>query len=490
MKLRRLLTLALAAAFVFVAPMTAKADTTEETGWKQNDKGWWYEYGVDENGTTLFYTDGVYPIDDPKTEDVEEKYYFNKEGYMQTGWIYHTEEGTGYTYDENGNKVEYANNYSYWLYADAKGVIQTGWEQIGGNWYYFNSWGQMYEDGTRGIWEGEGEDAKEVLYHFSPSGEMTTGWYYHWNEDYGYGSWYYSASNGAVYTGWQNLGGAWYYFDNNTGAMAERERIYDNENDVWYWFRADGTMVTGWHNYAGSNSIYGNWVYCNADGTAYDGWLYSGGAWYYLVNGDMITDKYICVDEYKDADGNTVTDVYYEWGAYGTVANYYVGRDGKMITGWYNASSKSVNSSNTAWMYANADGTITEQWVKSGNDWYFIDSWGDMVADRVEYCVVEGEKSPQREDYTSWDEYYAALSKWQDAHYYVFDASGKMLTNTWYTSENSNGTNWYYADANGNGHNGWVQTKGLWYYCVNGVMQRNTYVEGGYWVNADGVWVQ
>lgn len=485
MKLRRLLTLALAAAFLFVAPMTAKADTTEETGWKQNDKGWWYEY-VDENGETAFYNDGPQYI----AED-EAWYFFDELGYMQTGWIYAAVENTYEDYQ--GNEIK--DNQYYWYYANSKGELARGWQMIDGNWYYFadpeaNGWWygmpcSMYEDGTYGILEGEGEDAEEVLYHFAPSGEMTTGWYYHTNETYGYGQWYYSAQNGVVYTGWQNLGGAWYYFSEYSGYMYADTSWsdYDEETDSYdtYWFRADGTMVTGWYNRAGSNSIYGDWVYCNADGTAVDGWMWGGDAWYYLEDGMMAQDQYIYTYKEVEEDGY----------AYQTVdKKYYVGRDGKMITGWYDDSYKSANYSYTSWMYANADGTIEEQWVKSGNDWYFINSYGEMVADGRYYCVVEGEKTPERKDYDSYDSYYAALVNWQRAHYYIFDASGKMVTNTWYTSEDSWGTDWYYADANGNGYTGWVQTNGLWYYCSYGVMQRDTYVPGGYYVNADGVWVQ
>ncbi|GLB31107.1 hypothetical protein LAD12857_30300 [Lacrimispora amygdalina] len=56
----------LAAAF----SMTAYA-----ADWKNNDKGWWYQYD-----------DGTYPVN--KLEKIGEYwYYFNEAGYAQSGWV-------------------------------------------------------------------------------------------------------------------------------------------------------------------------------------------------------------------------------------------------------------------------------------------------------------------------------------------------------------------------------------------------------------------
>lgn len=485
MKLRRLLTLALALAFVFVAPSVAKADETAR-GWVQDSKGWWYEY-TDENGNLSYYKDDIYYIDIPETEDVYEAYYFNKDGYMVTGWFEYTYEND-YS-NPDGTVVK--SNHTCWMYADSKGVLQTGWEKINGSWYYFSGF-EMIDDCSYGIWDPETEEY--TYYHFAPTGEMTTDWYFHENDGYGY--WYYSDANGVVVDGWKQFGATWYYFD--MGRMYANQWLYeasdvlDEEGNVIdvehtrYYFDSEGRMVTGWYNRAGSNSNYGSWVYCDEYGKAYDGWLSSGGKWYYIEDGYMVTDMYICTDEYEDGTLYEYTD----YGAYGTYSNYYVGRDGAMITGWYDNSYSSAISTNKAWKYANADGTIEAQWVKSGNDWYFVDSDGDMVRDGKYYAVAEDEKAPVREDYDSWEAYYDAQDAWERAHWYIFDASGKMVTNAWYKTTDTYGTTWLYADANGNGYTGWVQDAGKWYYCYEGEMLTNTYVPGGYYVGADGVWVQ
>lgn len=67
---------------------------------------------------------------------------------------------------------------------DASGVMLTGWQKVGGTWYYLKS-----------------------------SGAMATGW-----QKLG-GTWYYLKASGAMAKGWYKVGGKWYY-SNSSGAMA------------------------------------------------------------------------------------------------------------------------------------------------------------------------------------------------------------------------------------------------------------------------------
>ena len=46
---------------------------------------------------------------------------------------------------------------------------------------------------------------------------------------------------------------------------------------------------------------------------------------------------------------------------------YYMGRDGRMVSGWYDCSEKSANYSSTRWMYFNADGMVKPE-AKSLSD--------------------------------------------------------------------------------------------------------------------------
>ena len=75
-----------------------------------------------------------------------------------------------------------------------------GWQNIGGNWYYFAS-----------------------------NGAMQTGWVLENN------IWYYMSVNGQMLTGWQIVGDDWYYFD-GSGAMAVDAWIggyYVHSNGAW-----------------------------------------------------------------------------------------------------------------------------------------------------------------------------------------------------------------------------------------------------------------
>ena len=98
----------------------------------------------------------------------------------------------------------HCNDYGEWTYVNAWFDDVTGWQQIGGNWYYFRGDGVM-ETGWRlyGHWYDLGSD-----------GAMRTGWV---KDD---GDWYYLGGDGAMRTGWQCVSGSWYYLFPSSGRMA------------------------------------------------------------------------------------------------------------------------------------------------------------------------------------------------------------------------------------------------------------------------------
>ena len=153
--------------------------------WKKDSTGWWYRW-----------SDGTYPAG--KFENIGGKtYYFNKAGYMVTGWQY------------IGGK---------WYYFNSDGAMRTGWLYDGGAWYYLNG-----------------------------SGVMVTGL-----QRIG-GIGYYFNRSGAMQTGWQYIGGKWYYFD-GSGAMAVNRWVGD------YYLTGNGVMATNtWIGkyYVGSD---GKWI--------------------------------------------------------------------------------------------------------------------------------------------------------------------------------------------------------------------------------------
>lgn len=136
--------------------------------WKQNKKGWWYEY-----------SDGSYAKETFVTIN-NKTYYFNKNGYMVTGW------------KQIKNK---------WYYFGSNGAMKTGWVKSGNKWYYMNAKnGQM----TVGwlYW-------KNKYYYLNSSGTMRTGWLYLKNK------YYYFNSDGQMMTGWISWKGNNYYTNSN-----------------------------------------------------------------------------------------------------------------------------------------------------------------------------------------------------------------------------------------------------------------------------------
>lgn len=79
----------------------------------------------------------------------------------------------------------------------------SGWQQNGGNWYYFDG-----------------------------SGVMSTNW------EKVNGAWYYFSTDGAMRTSWQKVSGAWYYMDNSGAMQTDWKKI----SNAWYYFNGDGVM--------------------------------------------------------------------------------------------------------------------------------------------------------------------------------------------------------------------------------------------------------
>ena len=131
-------------------------------------------------------------------------YFFNEQGFMQTGW------------------VEFAEG---WRYFAEDGKMVTGWLQIGNAWYYLApETGIMFDDGLHTI--------GKSTYYFYDWGGMASDW---WYEDEA-GNWYFFGGSGAMKTAqWLEWKGDWYYLT-ESGRMAVDTEIggyYVNASGVW-----------------------------------------------------------------------------------------------------------------------------------------------------------------------------------------------------------------------------------------------------------------
>ena len=131
-------------------------------------------------------------------------YFFNEQGFMQTGW------------------VEFAEG---WRYFAEDGKMVTGWLQIGNAWYYLDpETGLMFNDGLHTI--------GKSTYYFYDWGGMASDW---WYEDEA-GDWYFFGGSGAMKAAqWLEWKGDWYYLT-ESGRMAVDTEIggyYVNASGVW-----------------------------------------------------------------------------------------------------------------------------------------------------------------------------------------------------------------------------------------------------------------
>ncbi|SCW30688.1 Glucan-binding domain-containing protein (YG repeat) [Ruminococcaceae bacterium YRB3002] len=249
------------------------------------------------------------------------------------------------------------NDWRYYISADE--YVVNDWRYIGGSWYYFDGDGFMLED----TWEKL--DGK--LYHFGKSGAMDKNkWIdcgaFDWIEDVEYVDsdwvgeykgkrlWRYVGSDGAAFTGWKKIKGAWYYF--------EEDEYYEEELGLMYYCWHWDKNLKAYYNFDGNgkyrkNTWYkweGDWYYFGSDGLACTGWNKINKKWYYFEPGEA----------------NMWTGIREIGGKY-----YYLASSGEMRTGWIGYTTL---GNTKQWYYAGSDGALYQnQWLKSNGIWYFFD---------------------------------------------------------------------------------------------------------------------
>lgn len=186
-----------------------------------------------------------------------------------------------HTYSGGPGTIGYYNpNYPGITPANGNRWVSTsrGWRyQFGNGTYAYNGWQQI----------------NGQYYFFDSSGYMMTGWL---RLDNG---WYYlDVNSGAMQTGWELVNGKWYYMDSN-GLMQVGWR---NINNKWYYLNLDGAMVTGW------NYINDRWYYMDESGAMQsNGWFQINGKMYYLdSNGAMYANAFTPDGHYVDSSGAMV----------------------------------------------------------------------------------------------------------------------------------------------------------------------------------------
>ena len=367
--------------------------------------------------------------------------------------------------------------------------------------------------------------------------ERTDGW--HFNDD---GRVYY-VRDGEILTGWQEIDGEVYYFDDK-GFMHRDSVVYiydpDTDTRYAYCFDKDGHMVVGWY-----EDLWSNHYYYLEDGKAADGLLTVDGVLHYFCyDGKMYCDmaiidegsnRFIFIDEAGTAEmANEVQEGWNDVCGY----KYYI-ENGSPVSGWKIIDEKTYCFRYDGRMYAgilafvyNGDhgsdryyfdenGQYVTGWFPYGGDMYYFgsdgkgakylntingksyyfdngrmrvneiiyDHWsGRMIAVGPDGVVVH---TPLRED--GWnqvgDKWFYLKNKEPvqglmtiDRKQYYFYSNGEMAANTTITDDQTGRIYVVGSDGVIKRDSGWHQdSSGKWYYVLN-----NTDVAG--WQQISGKW--
>lgn len=304
---------------------------------KPKKEGWYQE-----NYHWRFYQDNQPAVN---WKQIQGKwYYFDQDGNRLHSTVY-----KGYAFDQDGVMVEnsWTNLDNQWYYADPSGrLAQNSWKKINGSWYYFDQTGSMLSntsvDGylltkSGAMAEKGWIKLDQNWYYVTPSSRISQDKWEKIN-----GSWYYFDKNGLMLS--QTTIGA--YLLGDSGAMAENSWVRINENwyyanaygkysqdkwekinGSWYAFEQNGVMLSNqWkesYYLKASGAMaekewifdksYNSWFYLKADGRyANQEWI---GAYYlksggYMAKNEWIYDNYYKARYYLDDSGHYVSGTY------------------------------------------------------------------------------------------------------------------------------------------------------------------------------------
>ncbi|MBR6484785.1 MAG: hypothetical protein IKT14_07165, partial [Clostridiales bacterium] len=367
---------------------------------------------VDENGKR--YKEGDTYVKNDWRDIGGKTYYFNYQGYATTG--FYTEDNQFYIFDEEGvMQTGWCQLDGRWYYLNpTTGAAYRGWQTIGGKKYYFNDYAYqpyMYADMVSQI---NGE-----YYMFGSNGAMLTGFQKTNVYDEFSSVCYFDPETGIRVSGWKKIDGKYYYFGGYNDAMYKNS--IQSIDDKYYCFGEDGALKTGWQSETDSYNGTLKWYYFTTKG-AYTGWHNISGKWYYFQeNTGSYSSK-----PYMRTGSCTIDE-----------KRYLFDENGVMQTGWVDAS---PSDDYHMWYYYDPEtGAAPTGWKSIGGKWYYFSDYGSV---RTGIIFIDGS-------------------------YYSFDSNGAMQKNKWINLKEYYGyyeDTWLYFGSNGKAVTGWNQIGGKWYY--------------------------
>ena len=409
---------------------TATADTNSET----NVTGG--QYYRDEYGHWHYKDASGKDLTGPQTIDGV-KVYFTPGGVQVKGefaW-------DGHYYDKDSGALvtnKFVDSYSITYYLDENGNKVIGPKEINGVWYYFNQYGEQVKDRFASDDRYYDENGKQV--------DFGTNRYFELN-----GKWYYAGNDGAILKGPQTIDGVKVYFDQG-GVQVKGYFVKDStDNNERYYDKDSGALATNqyiiaYNPYRHRNERY----YVNDQGIRLTGPQTIDGKQVYFdkYEGCQVFDNFGDDGYFYDQDGNRV-----DLGAnrYVQIRDnwYYVGNDGKILTGehiidgahvYFEYGGKQVKGDfdyKNQFHDKDSGNLVTNRFVTVKDKTYFIGAdskaiKGATVIDNIEYFFDEKTGAQVKGNFASNKKYYNSTT-------------GALVTNSYVQVDND----WYYVDAQG-----------------------------------------
>ena len=325
----------------------------------------------------------------------------------------------GHYYDKDSGALvtnKFVEEYGRTYYVDENGNKAIGSKEINGAWNYFDKHGEL------------------ITNNFAPDGRYYDK--YGKQVDFGRnryfelnGEWYYAGNDGAILKGPQTIDGVKVYFHQN-GIQAKGYFVKDEEdNKSRYYDKDTGALAT--NQYVIAYNPYKHRIeryYVNDQGIRLTGPQTIDGKQVYFdtYEGSQVFDNFADDGYFYDQDGNRVdlgTNRYVQvkgnW--------YYVGDDGKILTGehiidgahvYFEYGGKQVKGDfdyNKQFHDKDSGNLVTNRFVTVKDKTYFIggDSKaikGATVIDNTEYFFDEKTGAQVKGDFASNDKYYDGIT--------------------------------------------------------------------------------
>ena len=343
------------------------------------------------------------------------KVYFNPGGVQVKGgfgW-------DGHYYDKDSGALvtnKFVEEYGRTYYVDENGNKAIGSKEVNGAWYYFEQYGELIKNNFAPDGRYYDKYGKQV--------DFGTNRYFELN-----GEWYYAGNDGAILKGPQTIDGVKVYFDQGgvqvkgyfvKDSTDKNERYYDKDSGAL----ATNQYIIAYNPYRHRNERY----YVNDQGIRLTGPQTIDGKQVYFdtYEGSQVFDNFADDGYFYDQDGNRV-----DLGAnrYVQIRDnwYYVGNDGKILTGehiidgahvYFEYGGKQVKGD---FDYKNQfhdkdSGTlVTNRFVTVNDKTYFIGAdskaiKGATVIDNIEYFFDEKTGAQVKGDFASNDKYYDGIT--------------------------------------------------------------------------------